>query len=693
MPTTTRRWSFYRVVFATGLLLVLLLAMAWPVYVRPIQAQQPVEQMRAFWVDSQHPGYRNPAELDTLINDVVRANANTIIAQMRWRGDARYNQSIEPRAVDPKLATAETFDPLAALLEQAHARGIAVHAWVNVSVTCKDGHALQGHPQHVCTTHGPAVSDPERWTTATYQGAQVGDLDFGHPQAVAHMEAVVFHMLRHYPALDGVHFDYMRYGFTDYGYNRVSLDRFNRAYGHSADYRPQPEDPTWSQWRRDRMTELMRRLYIGSKAINPAIQVSVATITWGGSGTANRNDWTNSAAYARVFQDWRGWLDEGIIDFAVPMHYFEEHDPQERAWYDNWLAWDRQNAGRRAIVAGVGVFLNSPDNGIAQVQRALAADAEGRGVAGVAFFSYYVPSPNSTDAGRQAFMDRLKASVFAEPARVPVWPWIANPTSGHIQGIATIDGQIVPAARITLLQNASPVRDLTAASDGWYGAVDLPPGSYTVVIQAGDNRTAQHTTTVHAGTVTELHTAAPGALLISPDLQGYWEQNGGLAVFGFPITAQHSELVEGQARQVQWFERNRLELHPENAAPYNVLLGRLSEERLLQLGRVWQYEARAAGPQPGCIWFEQTGHNVCNQAPGLGFKSYWENHGLRDPRLDPYAQSLALFGLPLSEPQMETNTSGDTVLTQWFERARFEWHPHNPDQYKVLLGLLGNETN
>jgi hypothetical protein len=41
---------------------------------------------------------------------------------------------------------------------------------------------------------------------------------------------------------------------------------------------------------------------------------------------------------------------------------------------------------------------------------------------------------------------------------------------------------------------------------------------------------------------------------------------------------------------------------------------------------------------------------------------------------------------------METNANGDTVLTQWFERARFEWHPGNPDAYKVLLGLLGREV-
>jgi len=51
-----------------------------------------------------------------------------------------------------------------------------------------------------------------------------------------------------------------------------------------------------------------------------------------------------------------------------------------------------------------------------------------------------------------------------------------------------------------------------------------------------------------------------------------------------------------------------------------------------------------------------------------------------------------LFGLPLSEPAMETNSSGFTVLTQWFERARFEYVPSNPDPYKVLLGRLGAEA-
>ncbi len=174
----------------------------------------------------------------------------------------------------------------------------------------------------------------------------------------------------------------------------------------------------------------------------------------------------------------------------------------------------------------------------------------------------------------------------------------------------------------------------------------------------------------------------------------YWNTNGGLPVFGYPITgvANETNADTGKSYPTQWLERNRFELHAENAGtPYEVLLGLLGKERLAQVGRNWQAEPRESGPKDGCLWFEQTGHNVCNQSGNLGFKSYWESHGLKINGLDTYAQSLQLFGLPLTEPKMETNAAGDTVLTQWFERARFEWHPNEPDEYKVLLGLLGTE--
>ena len=170
-------------------------------------------------------------------------------------------------------------------------------------------------------------------------------------------------------------------------------------------------------------------------------------------------------------------------------------------------------------------------------------------------------------------------------------------------------------------------------------------------------------------------------------IRSFWEQNGGLPVFGYPVTAQHEELIEGKPFQVQWFERNRLELHPENKPPYDVLLGRLGAVRLEQQGRDWLQLPRGA-PRTGCRYFAETGHAACGE-----ILAAWRKNGLEfDGRAGKSeAENLALFGLPLSEPRAETLGDGRQYTVQWFERARFELHPENKPPYNVLLGLLGNE--
>jgi hypothetical protein len=179
-------------------------------------------------------------------------------------------------------------------------------------------------------------------------------------------------------------------------------------------------------------------------------------------------------------------------------------------------------------------------------------------------------------------------------------------------------------------------------------------------------------------------------LCIEGRIREFWEQNGGLPVFGLPITPQQEEQVEGRSLQAQVFERNRLELHPENARPYDVLLGRLGADGLSRRGRDWTQFSKSA-PMPGCRFFAETGHNICEP-----FLSYWRGHGLEfDGRPGKSeAESLALFGLPLSDPQPET-IEGKSYTAQWFERARFELHPENAPPYDILLGLLGAdvETN
>ena len=162
----------------------------------------------------------------------------------------------------------------------------------------------------------------------------------------------------------------------------------------------------------------------------------------------------------------------------------------------------------------------------------------------------------------------------------------------------------------------------------------------------------------------------------------YWQTHGGLPVFGYPIDSARQ--VDGQVSQ--WLERARFELHPEKQAPYNVLLGRLGVEALERAGIDWRTLPKADART--AHYFRETGQAIAPE-----FWSYWSSYGLEfdGRRGSSVEESLALFGYPISAARMETNASGDHVLTQWFERARFEYHPTNPEAHRVLLGRLGAE--
>ena len=83
------------------------------------------------------------------------------------------------------------------------------------------------------------------------------------------------------------------------------------------------------------------------------------------------------------------------------------------------------------------------------------------------------------------------------------------------------------------------------------------------------------------------------------------------------------------------------------------------------------------------MWFSESKHNLCDQATGAGFKTYWRTYGLKDTRMSAYSRSLMRFGYPLTEATMEVNSEGKQVLTQWFQRARLEWLPDQPASLMV----------
>jgi sortase (surface protein transpeptidase) len=176
---------------------------------------------------------------------------------------------------------------------------------------------------------------------------------------------------------------------------------------------------------------------------------------------------------------------------------------------------------------------------------------------------------------------------------------------------------------------------------------------------------------------------------ITGRIREYWERNGGLSVFGFPLTPLQQERVENRTVQLQWFERNRLELHPENARPYDVLLGRIGAERLAAQQPGWQTLPHTQA-EDGCLTFAETGRAICGD-----ILAAWRANGLNldgSPAISK-AESLALFGLPLTDPRPEQQSDGRTYVVQWYERARFELHPENRPPYHVLLGLLGRESS
>jgi len=162
---------------------------------------------------------------------------------------------------------------------------------------------------------------------------------------------------------------------------------------------------------------------------------------------------------------------------------------------------------------------------------------------------------------------------------------------------------------------------------------------------------------------------------ISGPIRQYWERNGGLAVFGYPITPPRVEQVEDWIGPVQWFERDRLEDH--TAQGQGVLAGRLGAEILERQGRPWVYGNEQPGRPGGpCRYFAQTGYNICNPA----FRQYWERNG-----------GLERFGYPIT-PAIQETIEGRTYTVQYFERRRMEYHPENRPPYDVLLGLLGRDV-
>ena len=159
----------------------------------------------------------------------------------------------------------------------------------------------------------------------------------------------------------------------------------------------------------------------------------------------------------------------------------------------------------------------------------------------------------------------------------------------------------------------------------------------------------------------------------------YWRENGGLDIYGYPLTEafQEKSTIDGKMYTVQYFERARLEAHPENEAPWDVMLGHLGRYASEKIVGNKAFDPVVAQVGDGSVtYFPESKHTLRGK-----FLEYWEEHG-----------GLAQFGYPLSEEFIEKSAyDGQNYTVQYFERYRLELHPENDAPYDVQLGHLGRK--
>lgn len=416
-------------------------------------------------------------------------------------------------------------------------------------------------------------------------------------------------------------------------------------------------------------------------AVGKGVLIVAATGNEGGQG----NPVNYPAAYDNVLAVAATGNSDVVTGFSNYGNYVDIAAPGVGVWSTLWTPQGNTYGPANGTsfsaphVAGIAALIWSlrPELSYSQLMNVLKATADDKGDPGVDPYYGY---------GRANALRAVQAA--SDPALL---------SQSRIQGL--LPG--VDPNQVTISLNSG--QQTRPDGSGYWSIGGLPAGNYVVTISGLVNEsqtvfvdgTALSVANVSFGSPAATGAFAPAAprgdAVYFPETQHnlsgaflqYWNAQGGLPVFGFPISEEFVEKGEdGREYTVQYFERHRFELHPENAPPYNVLLGRIGDTVLIQQGRSW-FAFPKGEQRGGCLYFD-TQHTLCEP-----FLSAWRASGLElDGRPGKsLEENLALFGQPLSEPQVEEVSPGVFLTVQWFERARLE--DHGPQG--VLLGLLGNE--
>jgi uncharacterized lipoprotein YddW (UPF0748 family) len=372
----------------------------------PQRAQSPLVEARALWVV--RSSITSPAKIANVVRDAKLAGYNMLFVQVRGRGDAYYNSTLEPRAEELSGQPA-SFDPLQTTINLAHASGLQVHAWINTDLIwsgtkhpLSKNHIFNAHPDWIARTQTGLFS-----TTANSE-CEGAFLSPAIPAVRIHNHDVFLEIARKYQ-IDGIHFDYVRYPNLGYDYSPTALSLFVTDLAKTGMKTPAPtakmseliafaknHPQEWQMWRRDRLTDMVESIAADIHNLHRNIVVSAAVFS----------DWND--AYKTRGQDWKRWLKDGALDMVVPMAYSSSTTVFARQIREAQAAASESG---KICIAGIGSWHISAASTCAKIDAARAIGASGFGV-----FSY---GGVTKDGRSAAYLKSIALSELRDPADPP----------------------------------------------------------------------------------------------------------------------------------------------------------------------------------------------------------------------------------------------------------------------------------
>lgn len=374
-------------------------------FLLPRVGAQPKYEVRAAWVTAVYgldwprtkatsPAgmRRQQAELIEILDKLKAANFNTVLFQTRTRGDVLYRSETEPfnSILTGKVGGDPGYDPLAFAVEECHKRGMECHAWM-VAIPL-------GNRKHVAALGAQSVTKRQREICVPYKTEYF--LNPAHPQTKEYLMKLTREVVGRYD-VDGVHFDYLRY------------PEYAPRFPDQFDFSKRGKGRTLAEFRRDNLTEIVRYIYKGVKAMKPWVKVSTCPV--GKYRDTSRYSSRGWNAFEAVYQDAQGWLGEGIQDQIYPMMYF-----QRNSFYPFALDWQEQSNGRQ-VIPGLGTYFLDPREGNwtrDEIDRQMYF-IRSQGMAGQAHYRVKYLMDNT-----QGVYDELADNFYAYPALQPPLPWL-----------------------------------------------------------------------------------------------------------------------------------------------------------------------------------------------------------------------------------------------------------------------------